>query len=387
MKPVNHTISSFKESVFSTITRLANEHRAINLSQGFPDFDGPQWVIELARGALAQGHLGKNQYAPSLGILPLREAIAKNYRRFYGLNYDPASEIIVTNGATEAIYSTIAALLNPGDEVVVFEPLYDSYLASLKVAQAVVKSVPLKAPDFTFDFEALKKQVSAKTKLLILNSPHNPTGKVFNPDELRQIARLAVEFDFYILSDEVYEFLTFDVPHQPIAALPGLRDRVITISSIGKTFSLTGWKVGWACGPKALIGAIHNIHQFISFCVAHPLQQAAAEALHRLDEYLVEFRAEYRGRRDLLVGGLKSLGYEVYVPAGTYFAIVKVPAGESDLQMCQRLIVDKKVATIPTSVFYLESDEGSSLIRVCFAKREETLKAALKNLGGGGDVA
>jgi aspartate/methionine/tyrosine aminotransferase len=377
VKPLNLTVAEFKESIFSTMTKLAIENSAINLSQGFPDFDGPKWISDLAHKAMLEG---KNQYAPSMGILTLRNAIAINYKRFYNLVYDPASEIVVTNGATEAIFCTAMALINPGDEVVVFEPFYDSYFASLQMAGAKVVPVTLHAPEFAFDLAELNAAISNKTKLIILNNPHNPTGKIFSSEEIKEISALAEKFDFYILSDEVYEFLTFDKPHIPTACFENLRERTITISSTGKTFGLTGWKIGWACGPKDIIKAIHNVHQFTSFCVAHPLQIAMAEALTQMDNYLVDFKKQYRLKKDLLVNGLRQCGFTIIEPSGTYFAMAILPKGENDIDFCQRLIKEKKVAAIPTSAFYSKSKEGSGMIRFCFAKTDETLKAALKNL-------
>lgn len=377
MKPLNHTVSEFKESIFSTMTKLALENEAINLSQGFPDFDGPKWIADLVSKAMEDG---KNQYAPSPGILPLRTAISNNYKRFYNLNYDPASEVVVTNGATEAIFCTAMALINPGDEVVIFEPFYDSYLASLQMAGAKVIPVTLHAPDFSFNSSELKAVINKNTKMVIVNNPHNPTGKIFSEKEIEEIGKLALEFDFYLLSDEVYEFLTFEKAHIPTASFGNLRDRTITISSTGKTFGLTGWKIGWACAPKEIIKAIHNVHQFTTFCVAHPLQVAMAEALANMDEYLVQFKKQYREKRDLLVSGLKEAGFNVLTPAGTYFAIALLNEGENDVEYCQKLIREKKVAVIPTSAFYMKSNEGSRMIRFCFAKKDETLTAALTNL-------
>lgn len=377
MKPLNNTVEQFTESIFSTMTKMAMENKAINLSQGFPDFDGPAWVSDLAVKALKEA---KNQYAPSMGVLSLREAIAHNYARFYNYQVNPLSEVVVTNGATEAIFCACLALLNPGDEVVVLEPFYDSYLASIKLSGAKAIPVTLKAPDFHFDIEELKASISDKTKLLIVNNPHNPTGKVFTAEEIKIIGDLAKKHDFYLLSDEVYEFLTFDVAHKPTATYEDLKDRTITISSTGKTFGLTGWKIGWAIGPAALIKAIHNVHQFSTFCVAHPLQVAMAEALMKMDEYLVEFRADYKKKKELLVSGLKELGFNVLSPKGTYFAMALLPEGENDIDYCKKLIVEKKVATIPTSAFYIKSDEGSRMIRFCFAKKDETLLGALENL-------
>ena len=380
MKKLNAVVDDFKESIFSTMTKMAIENQAINLSQGFPDFDGPSFVLDYAAAALTKA---KNQYAPSMGTIELRSAIAKNYQRFYGLDYNPQTEIVVTNGATEAIYCTIMALVNPGDEVVVLEPFYDSYLASLRLAGAKIIPVTLKKPDFNYDINELKAAISDKTKLLIVNNPHNPTGKVFSKNELTEIGELAVKHDFYLMSDEVYEFLTFDeVKHIPTATLANLYERTITISSTGKTFGLTGWKIGWACAPANLIKAIHNVHQFTTFCVAHPFQVAMTDALLNMDQYLIDFKNDYAQKRDLLVGGLKNLGLKVSNPKGTYFAIGFLEPGQTDVEVCQKLIKENKVATIPTSAFYLKSNEGETLIRFCFAKKEETLKAAINNLSG-----
>ena len=376
MKSLNHTVLNFQESIFSTMTKLANEHRAINLSQGFPDFDGPNWLIEMAMNALKEN---KNQYAPSMGILPLRQAIAHNYKRFYNLDYNPDNEIIITNGATEAIFCISAALLNPGDEVIVLEPCYDSYIASIELCQAIIKPVTLKLPEFKFDFSELKNAITEKTKLLILNNPHNPTGKVFSRDELEQIAKLAIQFDFYILSDEVYEFLTFDCDHIPTATLSILKERTITVSSTGKTFGVTGWKIGWACAPKELISAIHNVHQFTTFCVAHPLQVAMSQALLNMDSYLLEFKSSYKNKKNIMLNGLIAAGFKVIPPQGTYFVLAEIPG--NDIVTCKELIINKGVATIPVSAFYLKSKEGQSLIRFCFAKKDETLLKAIAKLG------
>lgn len=379
MKALNTQALQLKESVFSTITQKAIGHNAINLAQGFPDFDAPSWVLEIGQKVLAQG---KNQYAPSIGVPALRKAIAALYEHFYDISFNPDSEILVTNGATEAIYATIRALVNPGDEVVAFEPLYDSYGASVQLAQGILKPVTLKIPNFEFAKEDLLAQVGEKTKLLILNNPHNPTGRVFSFDEMEFIGELANKFDFYVLSDEVYEYLNYQGEHQPLASFPTLRNRVITISSVGKTLSLTGWKVGWACGPANLIKTIHNIHQYICFCVSHPFQVALAETLPQWKNYVTEFFDEYAQRRRLLVSGLEELGAKVYTPQGTYFALVQTPQGKSDWEFCEELILKHKVATIPLSPFYVNSTEGSSLVRFCFAKKTETIQQALVNLQG-----
>ncbi len=378
MKKHNSEVLKLEESIFSTITQRAMKEGAINLAQGFPDFDGPAWVVELAKKVLGEN---KNQYAPSMGVMALRQQISELYQKTYKLHYKPETEILITHGATEGIYSTIRALINPGDEVIVFEPLYDSYAASVQMARGVLKPVTLHAPDFSFDRAEFKAQLSDKTKLLIINNPHNPTGRVFSKEEIQWLGQLAIEFDFYILSDEVYEFLTFKEAHQPTALESSIKDRVITISSIGKTLSFTGWKLGWVCATPELIKSIHNVHQFVNFCANHPLQVTLAEALPQMDHYLKEFRFDYEKRRNLLMRGLVELDFKVIEPSGTYFLLAQVPQGLTSLEYCYQLISEKKVATIPLSPFYLKSKEGDQLVRFCFAKKAETLNLALKNLG------
>lgn len=377
MKPHNKAVTQLEESVFTTMTQLANKHQAINLAQGFPDFDGPQWAIELARESLLEG---KNQYAPSMGLPVLREALAGLYQRLYGLNFDPPTQIMVTNGATEAIYSTIKALVNPGDEVVIFEPFYDSYYAALQMAQADIKIVTLHAPHFGYDEDELKKTINEKTKLLIINNPHNPSGKVFERPELEFIAKLATKFDFYVMSDEVYEHLVFEKKHLPFASIEDMAQRTITISSMGKTLSVTGWKIGWAIAPQEILKSIHNTRQFISFSVATPLQSAVAKAIGHFESYLPEFREMYQAKRDLLCQGLKDVGLDVSLPDGTYFCLVHLAGEATDLEACQKLITQNKVASIPTSAFYKKSKQGQKILRFCFAKKEETLQEAIKNL-------
>ncbi len=380
MKPLNKTVTEIKESIFSTMTKMANEYKAINLSQGFPDFDGPKWAIDLMKCALDQGETGKNQYAPSMGLLDLREAISENYRKFYSLDYSAQTEILVTNGATEALFSTSLALLNPGDEVIVLEPFYDSYKAAIELAGGVVVPVTLKALNFKFDRAELEAAVTAKTKLLFLNNPHNPSGKMFDREELMFVAELASAHDFYVISDEVYEHLIFTKPHIPFATLPGMRERTITISSTGKTFGFTGWKIGWASSTPEIIKAIHSVHQFNVFCVHHPTQVAMAHALRRLESYRDELKVEYSQKRDLLLTGLRQRGFKVIEPDGAYFILAQLEDGENDVEKCKELIVSAKVATIPVSAFYLKSNEGQKLIRFCFAKKNETLLSALKHL-------
>jgi len=392
MKTINRVVASFKESVFATMTREAVAAGAVNLGQGFPDFDGPSWVIELARQALGRGREGKNQYAPAAGTPAMCAAVAAVARRHYGLEYEPATEVTVTHGATEAIFSTALALIDPGDEVVVFEPFYDSYVAAIELAGGRAVPVTLHAPDFRFDENELMAALGPKTKAIFLNTPHNPSGRVFDEVELQQVAAAAKRADCLVVSDEVYEFLTFDgARHVPFATLPGMRERTVTISSTGKTFGLTGWKIGWTCAPPALTHGIRMVHQFNTFCVNHPIQLAMAEALDRLDDYLPEFRTDYARKRDLFVGGLREAGFDPVVPAGTYFTMVPIPddddegptAGENrDVAFCRKLIRERRVAAIPPSAFYASSDEGQRYVRFCFAKRDETLQTALDRLRG-----
>lgn len=372
----------FKDSIFAVMSAKASENNAINLSQGFPDFDGPEFLKESAAKFIREGH---NQYAPFAGAEPLRSAISAVYKKFYDLDYNKDKDITVTNGATEAIFATIQALVNPGDEVVVFEPVYDSYVSSIQMAGGIPVPVSLKGREFSLDEEELEKAVGHQTKLIILNSPHNPTGKVFTRKEMEAVAKCALERDCFVLSDEVYEHLVFDgVKHIPFASLEGMKDRTVTISSAGKTFGLTGWKVGWCCAEESVSDRIRKVHQYITFSIATPFQLAAAEGLLSLDDYLPEFRALYQGKRDFFHAGLKELGYDFPKPQGTYFIMLPIEGKTelNDVEFCEKLIVENKVATIPPSAFYIKSGEGRKFLRICFAKKEATLKAALRNLRG-----
>lgn len=382
MKEINSTVSNIKESIFATITKEAIQNKAVNLGQGFPDFDGPKWVIDLAKDALDKGAEGKNQYAPSPGAPELRKSISTVYKNLYSLSYDSNTEVTVTNGATEAIFITALALINPGDEVIVFEPFYDSYVASIELAGGKVIPVTLKYPDFTFDIQDLEKAFSSKTKLVFFNSPHNPTGRVFSKEEVNPLVELIKKNDCYVVSDEVYEFLTFDgIKHVPLASYPGMKERTITISSTGKTFGLTGWKIGWACASPEVSHAIRMVHQFNTFSVGHPLQLAMAKALEKIESYIPEFQKLYSDKRDLFLKGLRDAGYSPTSPEGTYFSICKIEEeGMNDVDYCTKLIREKKVATIPPSAFYLNSNDGEKYVRFCFAKKDETLRAAISNL-------
>jgi N-succinyldiaminopimelate aminotransferase len=367
-------------SIFATMSRLAVEHNAVNLGQGFPDFDGPEWIMDEAFKAM---HSGKNQYAPMPGILSLRRAIAGYQKKYYGLDWDADAHITVTAGATEALFSTMLALIDAGDEVILFEPYYDSYQANVLLAGGVPKYVTLRKPDFHFSPEELERSITPKTTMLVLNNPHNPTGKMFNKAEREAIAALAIKYDLLVLSDEVYEFLSFDGnEHVPIATLPGMRERTITISSTGKTFGMTGWKIGYAIAPDALTDAIRKVHQFATFAVNTPGQHAMAFALNSLEAYLPGFRALYAGKRQILFDGLRGTVFTPHLPQGSYFMMADIPPAlnQSDVECAIDLVATHGVASIPPSVFYSRSEEGSTMLRFCFAKSDQTLIDGIERL-------
>jgi N-succinyldiaminopimelate aminotransferase len=379
-------LKAFGTSIFGEMTQLAIQHGAINLSQGFPDFDGPAEIIDAAYRAMRAGH---NQYARTRGVVELVEAIAASRERSFGLRYDPLSEVVVFSGATEGIASTLLGLLNPGDEVILIEPYYDSYPVCVTLAGAVPRFLTLRFPDFALDPDELRRLVTSRTRLIVLNSPHNPTGKVMTRAELDAIARVACDHDLIVLADEVYEHLTYDdAVHVPIATLPGMRERTLSLSSTGKTFSMTGWKIGWATGPARLIDAAQAAHQFVTFATATPLQVAMAEAVRRFlmtDAYLSELRRQYLERRDFLTKGLEEVGFRVAVPRGTYFILADFSrlSSEDDQTFARRLVRDHGVATVPPSVFYsAHPEEGRRLLRFAFCKRQETLAAAAMRLRG-----
>lgn len=374
-------ISSMSTSIFATMGKMALEHKAINLGQGFPDFDGPIWIMEEAFKAMKEG---KNQYAPSPGIMSLRNNIARVQKDQYGLEYDPDSEITITAGATEALYCAISAFINPGDEVILFEPYYDAYQADVILAGGVPKYVTLHKPDFTFDTEELSSAITSKTKMIIINSPHNPSGKVFNMEELQMIANFAIESNLIVLSDEAYEFLTYDgVKHIPIATLSDMKKRTITINSTGKTFGMTGWKIGYATATEQLSTAIRKVHQWTTFAVNTPAQHAMAYGFNILDSYLPVFRQVYQDKRDKAMELLKSTNFNAHLPLGSYFIMVDIPkdAFRDDVHAATELVREYGVATIPPSVFYSISDEGKTMLRLCFAKNDDTLINGINKLG------
>jgi N-succinyldiaminopimelate aminotransferase len=372
-------LQGFGTTIFTEMTRLAVEHRAINLGQGFPNFDGPAFVKQAASAAMERGD---NQYCRMAGHPDLVTAIAEHQARFYELRYDPMSEITVFSGATEAIFATLQALCDAGDEIVMFEPYYDSYRASVAMAGATPRYVTLRAPDFSYKRDELERAITQKTRAILLNTPHNPTGKVFSPRELEHIAELARAHDLLVISDEVYEHIVFDGQHTPIAGLPGMRERTVQISSSGKTFSFTGWKVGHTCAPPAISAAIRCAHQFITFSTATPLQHGIAAAYRADDDFFEDLRDSYRRRRDRLCDGLAALGLEVLRPAGTYFVLTDIRSlgFDDDIEFCRMLPERFGVAAIPPSAFYSQSDEGRHLVRWAFCKTDETIDAALTRL-------
>ncbi|MEU1885148.1 pyridoxal phosphate-dependent aminotransferase [Micromonospora sp. WMMD987] len=383
--PLVARMRPFGTTVFAEMSALAVRTGAVNLGQGFPDTDGPPEMLAAAAEALRSG---QNQYPPGPGIPALRRAVAEHQRRFHGLTYDPDGEVIVTAGATEAIAASILALCEPGDEVVCFEPYYDSYAASIALAGAVRRPVTLRPGGdgrYAFDPAELRAAFGPRTRLVLLNSPHNPTGKVFTGPELALVADLCREHDVYAVTDEVYEHLVFTdaaSAHLPLATLPGMRERTLRISSAGKTFSCTGWKVGWVSGPAALVSAVLRVKQFLTFVNAAPLQPAVAVALALPDGYYTGFRDALQRQRDLLIDGLTDAGFEVLTPEGTYFVTADITGlgGRDGLEFCRSLPERCGVVAVPTQVFYDDAEAGRRLVRFAFCKRPEVLTEAVTRL-------
>lgn len=367
-------------TIFAEMSGLAVRTGSINLGQGFPDTDGPDEILGRAAAAIT-GHEA-NQYAPGPGFPALREAVAGHRRRFYDLEYDPDTEILITAGATEAIAASLLALVEPGSEVVALEPYYDSYAAGIALAGGTRTPVPLRPPDFAFDADALRAAVTPNTRVLLLNSPHNPSGAVLTRADLDAIADVVREHDLIVITDEVYEHLAYDRPHIPFASLPGMRDRTVSISSGGKTFAVTGWKTGWVCAPPHLVQAVTTAKQFLTFTANGPFQLAVAEALQLPDAYFTELNEGMRKRRDLLCEGLADVGFEVYVPSGTYFVTTDVrPLGFDDgLSLCRTLPERCGVVAVPHQVFYDDKDAGRHLVRWAFCKRTDVLAEAVDRL-------
>lgn len=380
--PLVARMRGFGTTIFAEMTALATATGSINLGQGFPDTDGPPEVLEAARQAIAAG---RNQYPPGAGVPELLEAIAEHQRRFYGMAVDPGSEVLVTTGATEAIAATMLAFCEPGDEVVTFEPYFDSYAASIALAGAVRRTSVLRFPHFDLDEAGLRAAFSSRTRLVLLNTPHNPTGKVFTREELALICELAQEYDAWVVTDEVYEHLTFDGrQHVPIATMPGMKDRTLTISSGGKTFSTTGWKVGWIVGPSEAVTAVRTVKQFLTYATAGPLQPAIALGLGLGDETFRALTSSMQAQRDVLCDGLAAAGLSVARPAGGYFVVADTAAlGARDaLAFCRELPSRAGVVAVPVSVFHDDPAAGATLVRFAFCKRPEVLHEAVRRLAG-----
>ncbi|MFF2117816.1 pyridoxal phosphate-dependent aminotransferase [Kitasatospora sp. NPDC058184] len=377
---LNRRLAGMGTTVFAEMSALATATGSINLGQGFPDTDGPEEVREAAVRALREGR--GNQYPPGPGVPELRTAIAEHQQRFHGLAYDPDSEVLVTAGATEAIAATLLALLEPGDEVIAFEPFYDSYAACIAMAGATRVPLTLRAPSFRPDLDELRSLITPRTRLLLINTPHNPTGTVLTAEELAAIAELAVEHDLLVATDEVYEHLVFGAAHHPIAALPGMRGRTVSISSAGKTFSFTGWKVGWVTASPDLVAAVRTAKQYLTYVSAGPFQYAVAEALRLPDTYFDTLRADLLRKRDLLVDGLTAAGFRAFTPEGTYFVTTDItPLGEKDgIEFCRALPGRCGVVAIPNAVFYDDVEAGRSLVRFTFCKKDEVLQEAVARL-------
>jgi N-succinyldiaminopimelate aminotransferase len=382
--PLVERMGAFGTTIFAEMTALALQTGAVNLGQGFPDTDGPSGMLERAQQAIGEG---VNQYPPGPGLAPLRQAIAGQRQARYDLSYDPDGEVLVTVGATEAVASSVMALCEAGDEVVLFEPYYDSYAATIALAGAHRRAVTLR-PDgpggrFTFDPEELRAAITPRTKLLLVNSPHNPTGTVFTREELQAIAAIAVERDLIVVTDEVYEHLTYDdSEHIPIASLPGMRQRTVSISSAGKTFSVTGWKIGWVCAPAGLVKAVTTVKQFMTFTHSGPFQLAVAYALGHEMGWVEGLRLSLQDRRDRLAVGLEKVGLEVHRPAGTYFIQADVrPLGvQNTVEWTRSLPHDAGVVAIPTAVFYDDVQAGAPYVRFAFCKRDDVLDEAVARL-------
>ncbi|ARH92013.1 pyridoxal phosphate-dependent aminotransferase [Streptomyces sp. MOE7] len=390
---LNRRLAEFGTTIFAEMSALAVRTGSLNLGQGFPDADGPEEVREAAVRALRDGR--GNQYPPGPGIPELRAAVAAHQERFYGhlgLSYDPDTEVLVTAGATEAIAASLLALLEPGDEVIALEPYYDSYAACIAMAGGRRVPVTLRphpeSGSYRLDLDELRDAITDKTRLILLNTPHNPTGTVLTHEELSAVARLAVERDLLVVTDEVYEHLVFEGEHLPLASFPGMRERTVTISSAGKTFSFTGWKVGWITAPAELVSAVRSAKQFLTYVSAGPFQYAVAEALALPDSYFTGLRDDLRTKRDVLAAGLTDAGFQVFRPTGTYFITTDIrPLGETDgFAFCRALPERAGVVAIPNAVFYDHKDEGAPFVRFAFCKSIEVLQEAagrLKALASG----
>ncbi|WP_299376910.1 aminotransferase [uncultured Kiloniella sp.] len=379
MKDANSVLSSYSTTVFEVMSQLALKHDAINLGQGFPDEDGPEELRKIAADSLMEG---PNQYPSMMGIPELRKAIADHDKKFYGLNLDWKTEVMVTSGATEALADCLFGLIEPGDEVVVLEPSYDCYIPLIKRAGGIPVIVPMSAPDWKLPIEELDEALTQETKLIIINSPMNPTGKAFHWDELEALAELCLRYDIYAVCDEVYEHLIFDGrKHYPLITLPGMRDRTVRIGSAGKSFALTGWKVGYVCGAPEVLTPIIKAHQFTTFTTPPNLQKAVAAGLSKDQSYFNNLIKDLEGKRDYLSKALADIGFDVLPCDGTYFVTVDIRGVHSgkDDEFCRYITTEAKVAAIPVSVFF-DMEGPTNLVRFCFCKRMEVLEEAVSRL-------
>jgi aspartate/methionine/tyrosine aminotransferase len=372
-------LQPFGETVFATWSRLAIQHDAVNLGQGFPDFDGPEEVKEAAAKAMRDGH---NQYAPMIGIPSLGTGIAADFFATTGIQVNPNTDITVTSGCTEAIAATLLGLLNAGDEVIVFEPFYDSYPATIAMAGGVMKTVTTRPPDFGIDIEAVRAAITPRTRAILLNTPHNPTGHVATLAELKGLASLCQQHDLIAICDEVYDRMVYEGAHIALASLPGMYERTITLRSLAKTFSLTGWKIGWAIAAAPLSDAIRAGHQFLTYAVPTPLQYGAAAALELGDHYYRTLHDDYLHRRNLLCDALETVGFGVCRPAGTYFVMCDHTSFGFDgaQAFCQHLVEEVGVAAIPPGSFYVDPKDGRNLVRFAFCKTTSVLNEAISRL-------
>jgi aspartate/methionine/tyrosine aminotransferase len=373
-------LAAFGVTIFSEMTALALEHDAINLGQGFPNWDGADFVKEAARRSMEEG--GSDQYPPSQGVPALRQAIADRYGPLLGRSLDPATEITVTCGCTEALAASFLGLVDPGDEVILIEPFYDAYPVFVSMTGAVPRYVTLRPPAFELDLDQLRAAFSAKTKAIVVNNPHNPTGRVFTAEELAAIAALCVEYDVIAITDEVYEEMTYEGEHRRLATYEGMWERTLTLSSIGKTFSLTGWKLGWGIAPAALTAGLRSAHQFLTFTTPTPVQHGAVAAMAAPESFYEDLRSGYLKKRDLLADGLEAVGFEVHRPQGTYFMMAGFDrfGFSDDRTFCRHLVEQARVVAIPPSVFYHRPEDGSTLVRFAFCKDEALLTEALDRL-------
>ena len=382
---MSQRVAGFGTTVFVEINNLARQFDAVNLGQGAPDFDGPPEILAAAVEAVNGAF---NQYAPGIGMPAVREAISRHAERFYRQKLDPETDVLVTSGATEAVFAAILGLTDPGDEVIVFEPVYDTYVPNLVMAGVTPRYVPLRGENWTFDPDELAKAFSRRTRAIIVNTPHNPTGKVYSPQELRVIAELCQKHDVIAITDEVYEHILYDdAIHTRLATLPGMAERTLTISSLGKTFSVTGWKIGWVLGPASLVNAVNQAHQFITYAVASPLQAAAAKALNLPLSFFDNLQRSYQARRDRIWDVFAAIGCKAFKPQGSFFIMIDwrgiAPAElEDDFQFARWLIREVGVACIPASPFYREADKhlGKHFARFAVCKSDETLTAAAERL-------